>query len=717
MNDVAVEVTVSQLRREIFLATAGLAASHAQAYSPTQAVPLAPEDALAADDVKESLGAAAARASAGKHFVGTGNASRAELGTQFHRIIASLLNSRDEDLSTIFGGASAEDCACEMMSIIYRRELGPFLVRQAAALHGHGAAVLDLWTAVSEAAKWFCDLFSDYRACQIRNQLHVSPRQFTQWFESEVPLRMQLHDESWTAPVTVVGIADTIISLPDGRRCVVEYKLGKTSPAADLCQAALYHWMLSSLPLAPDVSRTTHRSPVHEGSPTCHEHALALIRFLPQRSEIVFEAQQLIETQMRLKALIGKLAGVVKSGSASAPERHSGTSPALTQRSVPRPSQPLSHSIAATQPQPSHADAKAIADLGRRLRAALREAGCDCSLTGNPAVGPTFVRFHVNPERGVSPRKFPGAADTIQIRLELQRPPVIQLGASVTIDLQRPDRQFVPLDSIRLPKSDPLHGCSDVLIGVGVDGELRTAPLADTASYHLLVAGSSGSGKSEWLRTAVAGLIATNTTEQLEIVAIDPKRNAFHDLQGSPYLRQPLVFPDEPNTDITEVLDELIEEMERRYAMFDGCSSLAELIDRSGTPIPRIVCVCDEYGDLMIGSTTQRKAIEQRITRLGAKARASGIHLILATQQPSRKTITGAIQTNLPGRVGLMMSSATESRMMFDQGGAENLLGKGDLLYKDIGAPKRYQAVFLSDDQRRQIFSMGTETSALMAGD
>lgn len=699
MNDVAVQVTVSQLRREIFLATAGSTSSPAEIVSRVSPV------------------ATAARATTAKHFVGAGNASTAELGTQFHRIIASLLNSRDEDLSTIFGGASAEDCTYEMIGIIYRRELGPFLVRQAAALHGHGAAVLDLWTAVREAAQWFCDLFSDYRARQIRSQQHVSPRQFTQWFESEVPLRMQLHDDSWIAPVTVVGVADTIISLPNGRRCVVEYKLGKTSPKADLCQAALYHWMLSSLPSVADGSRSVYRSPAHASTPKGHEHALALIRFLPHRSEIVFEARQLVETQVQLKALIGKLAGVVKPLRADAPENRLRSSQPLAQRrslSVPEsPSQP----IAVTPSRSAQVDAKMINELGRRLRAALREAGCDCSLIGEPAVGPTFVRFYVNPDRGVSPRKFPGAADTIQIRLELQRPPVIQLGASVTIDLQRSDRQFVPFDAITLPKSDPLHGCSDVLIGVGVDGELRTAKLADTASYHLLVAGSSGSGKSEWLRTAVAGLIATNTTEQLEIVAIDPKRNAFHDLQGSPYLRQPLVFPDEPNTDITEVLDELIEEMERRYAMFDGCSSLAELIDRRGTPIPRIVCVCDEYGDLMIGSTTQRKAIEQRITRLGAKARASGIHLILATQQPSRKTITGAIQTNLPGRVGLSMSSATESRMMFDQGGAENLLGKGDLLYKDIGASKRYQAVFLNDHQRRHIFSTHIGISALPAGD
>ena len=149
---------------------------------------------------------------------------------------------------------------------------------------------------------------------------------------------------------------------------------------------------------------------------------------------------------------------------------------------------------------------------------------------------------------------------------------------------------------------------------------------------------------------------------------------------------------------------DLIEEMERRYELLEGCDSIAQWIDKHQEPLPRIVCVCDEYADLMLGSTTQRKSIESKITRLGAKARAAGIHLILATQQPSRKTITGAIQTNLPGRVGLTLTSPMESRMLFNEAGAENLLMRGDLLYKDIGDPRRYQAVYLPDAQRREIF-------------
>lgn len=588
---------------------------------------------------------------------GNGNSSHAELGTVFHRLIASLMRASDADLSTMFAGASIDDWIGEMRDFAYRRELGPYLTGGAAALHGRGAAVLDLWTAIGEATRWLSELFWDDRQRQLHSGHRFSPRQFTQWFQTEVPLQMEFTDPFWSQPVLLIGIADSILTPPHGRRCVIEYKLGKTSPDADLCQTALYQWMLGNT----------------------DSDSLAIVSFLPEKSESFFNGPQLAQVHSRLKSLIGKLAGVVE-------HQHQAVS---TNAAVTIPPVPAT--------TPSTKSSAAIDELTRCLRSALTEAGCDAKFVCDPIVGPTFIRFTLTPARGINPRKFLSCGDLLQVRLNLDRPPVIQTGASITIDLQRPDRQFVPWQSIQLPTSDPLHGCAEVLVGVGIDGQLRTADLSDTASYHLLVAGTSGSGKSEWLRTAVAGLIATNTPQQLRLIAIDPKRVAFHDLQGSPYLLRPVVFPGDADADTIEVLDDLIDEMERRYAMLDGCASLAQWIDKNQQPIPRIVCVCDEYADLMLGSTAQRTAIETRISRLSGKARASGIHLILATQQPSRKTITGAIQTNLPGRVGLTMTSPTESRMLFGESGAENLLMKGDLLYKDIGPPNRYQAIYLAD--------------------
>ncbi|XZE55348.1 FtsK/SpoIIIE domain-containing protein [Planctomycetaceae bacterium SH139] len=598
---------------------------------------------------------------------GEGRSSRADLGTVFHRFMASLLVADEQDLCNLFSRASQESWALELKDFAYRKTLGPYLMSNAAALNGHGENVLDLWTALGEATDWLVQLFWDYRQRQLREGCHFNPRDFVGWFQTEVPLRLELTDPAWTKPVVLLGIADTVLSAPNGRCCVIEYKLGKTSPEVDLCQTALYHWM----------------------SGASDQDSLAVISFLPEKSEQVLSGTQLTHLHQQLKTLIGKLAGVarapiVRAGSNSL--EHSVGTPAAAGKSLP------------TQ-------ATNLAEMSKRLRSALGEAGCEASFVCDPVVGPTFIRFTLNPARGVSPKKFLSSGEILQLRLQLERPPVIQTGSSITIDVQRLDREFVPWSSIDLPQSKPIHGCSELLVGVGLDGELRTADLADTASYHMLVAGTSGSGKSEWLRTAVAGLIATNTPQTLQLVAIDPKRVAFHDLQGSPYLRHPVVFPGDSDAEVMDVLDELIDEMERRYALLEGAASLAELIDRTGKSIPRIVCVCDEYADLMLGSTAQRTAIENRITRLGAKARASGIHLILATQQPSRRTITGAIQTNLPGRVGLTMTSAVESRMLLGEPGAENLLLKGDLLYKDIGPPKRYQAVFLPDEERKRLFS------------
>jgi S-DNA-T family DNA segregation ATPase FtsK/SpoIIIE len=643
--------------------------------------PLAPRTAveIAVSDVRKQIYLADPDA-------GNGNASCAELGSVFHRSIATLLGASDCDYAMIFGGSSIDDWVAEIRDFIYRRELGPYLALNAAALHGRGQAVLDLWQATLHASQWLAELFWDHRQRQISTNARFSPRQVAQWFQAEVPLRLELSDPNWSQPVMLVGIADSVLSPPGSNRCVIEYKLGKTAPEADLCQTALYHWMLGQI----------------------DSDSLAVLSFLPEKSERLFHGKQLAEVHSHLKALIGKLAGVEKKSGGPLPSNR--LDPATPGAPLLNASLAQSHADASLQSawpnaigtQNSVASPMArqatplLDDLSRALRSALSEFGCEAKFVCDPIVGPTFIRFTLTPGRGVQPRKFLACGELVQVRLALSRPPVIQTGEAITIDLQRPDRQFINWGAIPLPQSDPLHGCARVLIGMGIDGQLKTADLSDSASYHLLVAGTSGSGKSEWLRTAVAGLIATNTPEQLRLIAIDPKRVAFHDLQGSPYLLRPVVFPDDQETDMIAVLDDLIEEMERRYAMLDGCPTIAHWIDKHQRGLPRIVCVCDEYADLMLGAPAQRVAIETRICRLSGKARASGIHLILATQQPSRKTITGAIQANLPGRVGLTMTSVTESRMMFGQAGAENLLMKGDLLYKDIGVPKRYQAVYLN---------------------
>jgi DNA segregation ATPase FtsK/SpoIIIE-like protein len=209
-----------------------------------------------------------------------------------------------------------------------------------------------------------------------------------------------------------------------------------------------------------------------------------------------------------------------------------------------------------------------------------------------------------------------------------------------------------------------------------------------------LVAGTTGSGKTEWLRVAIYGLIRSNTPKTLRLVLIDPKRTAFNEFADSPYLMTPesLVFPD--GQPVGDVLKELVQEMERRYVLFQkaGVDNVNQFTGSTRQLLPRIVCVCDEYYALIAGDSKKRKELEMQVSLLGAKARAAGIHLILATQQPSREVVKGVLDSNIPARVGLMMVKREESKMLLGQAGAENLLGKGDLLFRDIGDPIRLQA-------------------------
>ncbi len=243
---------------------------------------------------------------------------------------------------------------------------------------------------------------------------------------------------------------------------------------------------------------------------------------------------------------------------------------------------------------------------------------------------------------------------------------------------------------------------------------MQFVDLASSNNPHLLVAGTAGGGKSEWLRSAIAGLMLSNTPETLRLVLIDPKRTAFAELKGSPYLQgsNGLVYP--PEHSAFDVLDSLIEEMERRYKLFEEnlVGDLPEYQAKTGKVLPRIVCVCDEYADLLVDRAAT-KHVEAAIIRLGAKARAAGIHLIIATQCPDHKTVGGALKMNLSGRVCLRVSNHHQSNMIINQSGAERLLGKGDLFFLSIGDPVRLQSPYLSAEERARFFGQESVSAVL----
>lgn len=629
---------------------------------------------------------------------GVGDPTTTQLGTIFHDCFAKLFG-REASLNWRAAIESADsDLAAwneAIRSHLYQKLFGPLLSRHAASLQGTTPQILSTWLAVQSLAKWSADLLWHYTDQGRHFEPSGDGAYSAAFVTCETALHCTLRDPNWTSPVELNGIADAIYRIP-GREpwCVLELKTGRTSPEADLAQVCLYHLMLS------------------ESTDATIPSAMAMLSFTPDCDEQLFGGDKLGEAQVKLKSLIGRLAGVVKSPNA----KQKGRTPKSDGGGKKSPIVPNS---VPTLPDD-------LKRLGEDLLAALQEYAGDVTLSGNPIVGPTFYRFVLNLGRGVRLNRVLQHDKEVQLRMSLTSTPIIRVDAGrLVVDIARPDRETVRFGDIRsqLPEVTA-GGNAKMPVGVDLDGKLRTCDLSTPCNAHVLVAGTTGSGKSAWMRSAIAGLVATNTPDTLRIVLIDPKRSAFADLARSPFMwdDRSLVYPtlgdveeghptDQPPA---QIFDRLIDEMERRYKLMQPSHSkdIDEFAQKTGERLPRIVCFCDEFRDLLVMSPALRKEIEQRIGRIGQKARAAGIHLVLATQEPSRETIRGAIDANLPVRIGLQMAKSIESRMMLNQGGAENLLGNGDLLFRDIGEPVRLQSPLLSNEEAADFFHRAPASTA-----
>ena len=587
------------------------------------------------------------------------------LGRLFHEVFAAffsrgtvkgLLAAADECDATENDTALVEAIAACLERAAYSEIVGPSLDRDRATLTHSPDETLSFWQAIRELCRWLA------RTMLPMFRQHNSLASFVTFVDCERSLTLELSDTGWSDTVLLRGTADAVLGIP-GRphSCVVELKTGKTAPEADLAQAALYHMMLGG----------------NDG------HAVGLISFKPQCEDTLIPGHSLATALPLLKALIGRLAGVAQD---LRTEPVAGLRKRKPYEGDLVEGKPGGTVVEWKTPSPLHFEMRT--SLGR----VLQSHGLDAQIDEQPLLGPTFVRFRVRPSSSQKVSRFTNSADEIALGMSLQSSPMIsRVGGRIAIDIERPDRHTVEFSEIAslLPAADDLLGNSRVIVGIDMEGEPVFADLSRPENCHMLVAGTAGSGKSIWLRSAIASLIETNTIDTLQLVLIDPKRNAFTAWKDCNHLRSPIVFPDEVS--VVDVLDDLIEEMESRYAQMEGVDDLAGLVRKEGVRIPRIVCVCDEYADLMAGAEN-KKEIEKRIMRLGQKARAAGIHLILATQTPRRDVISGAIKANLPTYVALRVASAIEARIV-ESPGAELLLGNGDLLFKSIGPPVRLQAV------------------------
>ncbi len=534
---------------------------------------------------------------------------------------------------------------------LYERHFGPRLIEHQVHFRNDTRCVRDFWTACRNMCAWLAGLMES--AASNRVELLFHP---------EEAFSMELASPHWSDTVVLSGVADLVVrfqTLPHW--CLVELKFSRSLRDLDLAQACLYHMM----------ARKAMPAPVG---------TLALVRFSPDLSETLFDEKDISRIHPRLIEWIGKLAGV--------------------RNARPQPSTPVH------EPPDEKMEEQA-----KRIEEIFHEYGLQVSRGGEAISGPCFIRYPIRLGKGVKIGAVQKTAAEIQHRLGVDTPPYIHLSeGQVFVDLQRADRRIIAFRDVlgQLRKSGICRGCSKIMLGVDLFNRLHTADLSQPEHAHFLIAGTTGSGKTEWLRTALAGLIATNSPKTLRLVIIDPKRNGFSDLQGSPFLwnDSALVYPDEQSA--ADVLAALADEMDRRFRRFeqevqvDHLDAFNQTVD---PPLPRIICVCDEYADLVNRDREERKTIEARINRLGQKARSAGIHLLIATQHPSRQIVRGTLDANLPARIGFKMNRDIESKMVLNQRGAEHLLGAGDMLFKSIGEPKRLQAPLMRPEERARWFS------------
>lgn len=339
----------------------------------------------------------------------------------------------------------------------------------------------------------------------------------------------------------------------------------------------------------------------------------------------------------------------------------------------------------------------------------LAEFGIGVDKTGY-RTGPTVTQFRLTPHEGVKVNKISSlksdlalALEATSVRVEAPIPGTSEIG----IEVPNPKRSMVHLREIL--ESPTFRNGSDSMLRMALGRDVNNDPvIADLGDMpHLLIAGATGSGKSVGLNTFLVSLLYQNSPNQLKLLLIDPKRVELRPYSGIPHLLTPVIVEADK---ALIALKWAVDEMMRRYEELaqHGCRNIAEYNQRrkdESEQMPKIIIVVDELADLMMRQF--RKETEQVIARLAQMARAVGMHLIIATQRPSVDVITGLIKANIPTRIAFAVTSSIDSRTILDQTGAEDLLGRGDMLYSPpgLGKPIRVQGIYLDGSEITRVVS------------
>ena len=350
---------------------------------------------------------------------------------------------------------------------------------------------------------------------------------------------------------------------------------------------------------------------------------------------------------------------------------------------------------------------KAVTDTAAKLQKTLYSFGVSAKVE-NVSVGPAITRYELKPAEGVRVSKIANLADDIALNLAAE---TIRIEApipgkqAVGIEIPNKENEIVHLRDI-IDCSKFIEHKSKLAFALGKDvaGEEVVTDIAKMP--HVLIAGATGSGKSVCINTLIASIIYKAKPSEVKLVMVDPKVVELSVYNGIPHLLIPVV------TDPKKAAGALawaVQEMENRYSLFASknvrdIKGYNEELDKEGSTekLPQIVIIIDELADLMMVSS---KEVEDSICRLAQKARAAGMHLVIATQRPSVDVITGIIKANIPSRISFAVSSQVDSRTILDMAGAEKLLGKGDMLFYPAWAakPTRVQGAFISDKEVEKV--------------
>ncbi|MBF0537472.1 MAG: PD-(D/E)XK nuclease family protein [Nitrospirae bacterium] len=326
---------------------------------------------------------------------------------------------------------------------------------------------------------------------------------------------------------------------------------------------------------------------------------------------------------------------------------------------------------------------------------------------------PQLIRYKARPDAGVKVASLISRAADLKVQLSLKKPPLIEPAEGfVTIDIlkERPDT-VLWTDVIEAPEYVANTSVVAFPIGIGVDNQVLIADLADPLNCHVLVAGSTGSGKSEFLRCLVASLIKRNTPQTLRFSIVDPKKLTFagkvrlhqrekdSDMSGSAYLTEPIIHDIDATIDC---LQRAVDDMDARYGLLAraGVKDLGDYLQSGRQDMPYYVIIMDEFGDIVLSANKeQQRHFEAIVVRLAAKGRACGIHLVLATQRPEVRIVTGTIKANLPLKICLKVTSSKNSQIVLDKTGGEVLRGYGDMLCERGNGLERAQSPLITKEE------------------